>query len=87
MVGTGGVEGRWNALPAKPRHGPTGRLERGDLLDSGSDTVPLRVLMDIMPPRLVPEMPAGWLLVFTLSPDDLVIASFVTSLKSSRQAP
>lgn len=38
-------------------------------------------------PRLVPEMPAGWLLVFTLSPDDLVIASFVTSLKSSRQAP
>ena len=43
--------------------------------------------MDIMPPRPVPEMPAGWLLVFTLSPDDLVIASFVTSLKSSRQAP
>ena len=38
-------------------------------------------------PRLAPVMPAGRLLAFTLSPDDLVIASFVTGLGSSRQAP
>ena len=39
---------------------------------------PLRVLADITLPRLAPGMVAGWLLVFTLSLDDLVIASFVT---------
>ncbi|MEM7173094.1 MAG: ABC transporter permease subunit [Pseudomonadota bacterium] len=39
---------------------------------------PFRVLMDITLPRLAPGMVAGWLLAFTLSLDDLVIASFVT---------
>ncbi len=39
---------------------------------------PLRVLMDITLPILAPGMIAGWLLAFTLSLDDLVIASFVT---------
>ena len=39
---------------------------------------PLRVLADITLPRLAPGMVAGWLLAFTLSLDDLVIASFVT---------
>ena len=39
---------------------------------------PLRVLVDITLPRLAPGMVAGWLLAFTLSLDDLVIASFVT---------
>ena len=39
---------------------------------------PLRVLMDITFPLLAPGMLAGWLLSFTLSLDDLVIASFVT---------
>ena len=39
---------------------------------------PFRVLADITLPRLAPGMLAGWLLAFTLSLDDLVIASFVT---------
>lgn len=45
-------------------------------MDLGSK--PLRVLMDITLPLLAPGMVSGWLLAFTLSLDDLVIASFVT---------
>lgn len=45
-------------------------------LDLGAP--PFRVLRDITLPRLAPGMTAGWLLAFTLSLDDLVIASFVT---------
>ena len=39
---------------------------------------PFRVLIDITLPLLAPGMMAGWLLAFTLSLDDLVIASFVS---------
>ena len=39
---------------------------------------PLRVLFDVTFPLLAPGMLAGWLLAFTLSLDDLVIASFTT---------
>lgn len=39
---------------------------------------PFRVLFDITLPLLVPGMMAGWLLAFTLSLDDLIIASFVS---------
>ncbi len=39
---------------------------------------PFRVLTDVTLPLLAPGMMAGWLLAFTLSLDDLVIASFVT---------
>ena len=39
---------------------------------------PFRVLTAITIPRLAPGMISGWLLAFTLSLDDLVIASFVT---------
>jgi len=39
---------------------------------------PFRVLLDITLPLLAPGMLAGWLLAFTLSLDDLVIASFVS---------
>jgi putrescine transport system permease protein len=39
---------------------------------------PFRVLLDITLPLLAPGMVAGWLLAFTLSLDDLVIASFVS---------
>ena len=45
-------------------------------LDLGAK--PLRVLADITLPRLAPGMVAGWLLAFTMSLDNLVIASFVT---------
>ena len=50
-------------------------------LDLGAK--PLRVLMEITLPRLAPGMVVGWLLAFTLSLDDLVIASFVTGPGSS----
>lgn len=39
---------------------------------------PLRVFFDITLPTIAPALIAGWLLAFTLSLDDLVIASFVT---------
>ena len=51
-----------------------------DLEDAAMDLGgrPLRVLFDITLPLLAPGMVAGWLLAFTLSLDDLVIASFVS---------
>ena len=39
---------------------------------------PARVIFDITLPLIAPAMVAGWLLAFTLSLDDLVIASFVS---------
>ncbi len=39
---------------------------------------PARVVLDITLPLIAPAMLAGWLLAFTLSLDDLVIASFVS---------
>jgi putrescine transport system permease protein len=39
---------------------------------------PMRVFFDITVPRIAPAMIAGWLLAFTLSLDDVVIASFVS---------
>jgi putrescine transport system permease protein len=39
---------------------------------------PMRVVFDITLPLIAPAMFAGWLLAFTLSLDDLVIASFVS---------
>ena len=39
---------------------------------------PLRVMLDITLPLIAPAMLAGWLLAFTLSLDNLVIASFVS---------
>jgi len=39
---------------------------------------PMRVFFDITVPMIAPAMIAGWLLSFTLSLDDVVIASFVS---------
>jgi putrescine transport system permease protein len=39
---------------------------------------PFRVVIDITLPLIAPAMVAGWLLAFTLSLDDLVLASFVS---------
>jgi putrescine transport system permease protein len=39
---------------------------------------PVRVFFDITVPMIAPAMISGWLLSFTLSLDDLVIASFVS---------
>ena len=40
---------------------------------------PLAVFFDITVPMLLPALVSGWLLAFTLSLDDLVISSFVSS--------
>jgi putrescine transport system permease protein len=45
-------------------------------MDLGSK--PFQVLKDITLPLLAPGMVSGWLLAFTMSLDDLVIASFVS---------
>ena len=45
-------------------------------MDLGSR--PFQVLFDITLPIIAPAMLAGWLLAFTMSLDDLVIASFVS---------
>ena len=39
---------------------------------------PLRVFFDVTLPAIAPALVSGWLLAFTLSLDDLVIASFVS---------
>lgn len=39
---------------------------------------PVRVFFDVTVPTVAPALVAGWLLAFTLSLDDLVVASFVT---------
>lgn len=44
---------------------------------------PFRVTIDITLPLITPAMLSGWLLAFTLSLDDLVIASFVSGPGSS----
>ncbi|HHQ13448.1 MAG TPA: ABC transporter permease subunit [Chromatiales bacterium] len=60
----------------------TGRLSALDrsqqeaAMDLGA--TPVRVFQSITLPAIAPALTAGWLLSFTLSFDDLVIASFVT---------
>ena len=44
---------------------------------------PMGVTFDIILPLIAPAMLSGWLLAFTLSLDDLVIASFVSGPESS----
>jgi putrescine transport system permease protein len=45
-------------------------------MDLGCD--PLRAFVAVTLPRLLPAIAAGWMLAFTLSLDDLVIANFTT---------
>jgi putrescine transport system permease protein len=56
-----------------------GELDRS-LEEAAMDlgATPLRVFMSVTLPIIAPAVAAGWLLAFTLSLDDLVIASFVT---------
>jgi putrescine transport system permease protein len=51
-----------------------------DLEEAAQDlgAKPFRVMIDITMPLIAPGMLAGWLLAFTLSLDDLIIATFVT---------
>lgn len=64
------------AIIIQSRLADTGRDLEEAALDLGAK--PFRVLWDITLPQLAPGMVAGWLLSFTLSLDDLVIASFVS---------
>jgi putrescine transport system permease protein len=50
-------------------------------MDLGAN--PVRVFFDITLPIIAPALVSGWLLSFTLSLDDLVIASFVSGPGSS----
>jgi putrescine transport system permease protein len=51
-----------------------------DLEEAAQDlgAKPFRVMIDITMPLIAPGMLAGWLLSFTLSLDDLIIATFVS---------
>jgi len=56
-------------------------LDMDDSLDEAAmdlGATPLRVFFDITLPIISPALIAGWLLAFTLSLDDLVVASFVS---------
>ena len=64
------------AVIIQSRLAGTGQDLEEAALDLGAK--PFRVLWDITLPQLAPGMVAGWLLSFTLSLDDLVIASFVS---------
>jgi putrescine transport system permease protein len=50
-------------------------------MDLGCD--PLRAFVAVTLPLIIPAVAAGWMLAFTLSLDDLVIASFTTGPGSS----
>ncbi len=50
-------------------------------MDLGCD--PLRAFLAVTLPLILPAIAAGWMLAFTLSLDDLVIASFTTGPGSS----
>jgi len=45
---------------------------------------PIRVLFDVTLPLLLPAMISGWLLSFTLSLDDIILASFVSGPGSTK---
>ena len=64
------------AIIIQSRLAGTGQDLEEAALDLGAR--PFRVLWDITLPQLAPGMIAGWLLAFTLSLDDLVIATFVS---------
>ena len=56
------------------------RWQRGHLalIHIRNNDPPFRVFQRVVLPLIAPALAAGWLLAFTLSLDDLVIASFTT---------
>ena len=69
------------AVVVQSRLSRSRRLARGG--GRGSRRHPARVFFDITLPIISPALVSGWLLSFTLSLDDLVIASFVNGPGSS----
>ena len=64
------------AIVVRSRLGSLDRSLEEAAMDLGGR--PLRVFFDITVPMIAPAMISGWLLAFTLSLDDVVIASFVS---------
>ncbi len=64
------------AVVVRSRLGSLDRALEEAAMDLGGR--PLRVFFDITVPMIAPAMISGWLLAFTLSLDDVVIASFVS---------
>jgi putrescine transport system permease protein len=64
------------AVVVQSRLGPLDRSLEEAAMDLGCD--PARAFLAVTLPLILPAIAAGWMLAFTLSLDDLVIASFTT---------
>src|SRR5579864_4742364 len=64
------------AVVVQARLGALDRSLEEAAMDLGCD--PLRAFLSVTLPLILPSVIAGWMLAFTLSLDDLVIASFTT---------
>jgi putrescine transport system permease protein len=64
------------AVVVRSRLGPLDRSLEEAAMDLGCD--PARAFLAVTLPLILPAIAAGWMLAFTLSLDDLVIASFTT---------
>ena len=64
------------AVVVQSRLGSLDRSLEEAAMDLGCD--PVRAFLAVTLPLIVPSIAAGWMLAFTLSLDDLVIASFTT---------
>jgi putrescine transport system permease protein len=64
------------AVVVQSRLGPLDRSLEEAAMDLGCD--PVRAFLAVTLPLILPAIAAGWMLAFTLSLDDLVIASFTT---------
>jgi putrescine transport system permease protein len=64
------------AVVVQARLGALDRSLEEAAMDLGCD--PSRAFLAVTLPLIVPSVAAGWMLAFTLSLDDLVIASFTT---------
>jgi putrescine transport system permease protein len=64
------------AVVVQSRLGSLDRSLEEAAMDLGCD--PVRAFLGVTLPLIVPSIAAGWMLAFTLSLDDLVIASFTT---------
>jgi putrescine transport system permease protein len=69
------------AVVVQSRLGSLDRSLEEAAMDLGCD--PLRAFLMVTLPLIIPAIVAGWMLAFTLSLDDLVIASFTTGPGSS----
>ena len=69
------------AVVVQARLGALDRSLEEAAMDLGCD--PVRAFLAVTLPLILPAIAAGWMLAFTLSLDDVVIASFTTGPGSS----